>query len=124
MGNKTLSDVQLSIMSALWSISQGSVAQVLAELKDKDYARTTVATMLSRLEKQDYVGCKKVDGVNIYYPLVEQADMQKSSLSQLLKNFFGDRKSNLVSCLLDGDVSEQELQKVRELLDQKQNKPD
>lgn len=122
MGNKTLSDVQLSIMTALWAISEGSVAQVLAELKDKNYARTTVATMLSRLEKQDFVGCKKVEGVNVYFPLVEQQEMQRSSLSQLLKNFFGDRKSNLVSFLLDDDVSEQELQQVRELLEQKQKK--
>ncbi|MCJ8274448.1 MAG: BlaI/MecI/CopY family transcriptional regulator [Psychrosphaera sp.] len=119
---KTLSDVQLSIMSALWQIEQGSVAEVLATLTDKSYARTTVATMLTRLEKQAYVVCKKVHGVNVYYPLVEQQAVQQSSISQLLKNFFGDQKSNLVSFLLNEDVSEKELQQVRELLDQKQQK--
>ncbi len=119
MGNKSLSDVQLSIMTALWSMTQGSVAQVLAELKDKQYARTTVATMLSRLEKQAFVASKKVDGVNVYFPLVAQEEVQKSSLSQLLKNFFGDRKSNLVSFLLSEEVSEKELEQVRELLDKK-----
>ena len=121
MGNKTLSEVQLSIMTALWAISEGSVAQVLTALKDKSYARTTVATMLTRLEKQAFVGCKKVDGVNVYFPLVAQQEMQQSSIKSLIKNFFGDRKSNLVSYLLDGDVSEQELQQVRALLDKKQN---
>lgn len=121
MGNKSLSEVQLSIMTALWAISEGSVAQVLAQLKDKSYARTTVATMLSRLEKQAFVGCKKVDGSNVYFPLIEQDEIQRSSISQLLKNFFGDQKSNLVSYLLDGDVSEKELQQVREMLDKKQN---
>jgi BlaI family penicillinase repressor len=124
MGNpaKTLSDVQLSIMTALWAIEGGSVAEVLAEITDKDYARTTVATMLTRLEKQAFVACKKVHGVNVYYPQVQQQEIQESSISQLLKNFFGDRKSNLVSFLLNEDVSEQELQQVRELLDKKQQK--
>lgn len=117
---KPLSDVQLSIMNALWQIGQGSVAEVLSALTDKSYARTTVATMLSRLEKQEYVGVKKENGVNMYYPLVEQQEIQRSSLSQLLKNFFGNQKSNLVSFLLDQDVSEKELQQVREMLDQKQ----
>jgi len=56
----------------------------------------------------------------VYFPLVEQQTVQQSSISQLLKNFFGDRKSNLVSFLLDDDVSEQELAQVRALLDQKQ----
>lgn len=120
MTNKTLSDMQLLIMTALWDIQQGSVAEVLAALTDKKYARTTVATMLTRLEKQDFVGCKKEQGVNVYFPLVEQQTVQQSSISQLLKNFFGDRKSNLVSFLLDDDVSEQELAQVRALLDQKQ----
>ncbi|MFT4925882.1 MAG: BlaI family penicillinase repressor [Phenylobacterium sp.] len=118
--SKSLSEVQLSIMTSLWSIQQGSVAEVIAALTDKQYARTTVATMLTRLEKQAYVGCKKEHGVNVYFPLVEQQEVQASSLSQLLKNFFGDRKSNLVSFLLDDDVSEQELAQVRELLEKKQ----
>jgi predicted transcriptional regulator len=76
--------------------------------------------MLTRLEKQAFIGSKKVDGVNIYFPLVGQKAMQASSTVQLLKNFFGDQKSNLVSFLLNDDVTEQELQQVRELLDQKQ----
>lgn len=117
---KPLSDVQLSIMNALWQIGQGSVAEVLSALTDKSYARTTVATMLTRLEKQEYIGVKKVNGVNMYFPIVEQQDIQRSSISQLLKNFFGNQKSNLVSFLLDQDVSEKELQQVREMLDQKQ----
>ena len=121
---KALSDVQLTIMNALWQIGQGSVAEVLSALTDKSYARTTVATMLTRLEKQQYVVCKKVHGVNVYYPLVEQAEVQRSSLSQLLKNFFGNQKSNLVTFLLDQDVSEQELQQVRELLDKKKTQSD
>jgi len=119
---KTLSDVQLSIMNALWQIEQGSVAEVLSALTDKDYARTTVATLLSRLEKQQFIAVKKVHGVNVYYPIVEQQELQRSSISQLLKNFFGDQKSNLVSYLLDQDVTDKELQQVRDLLDQKQQK--
>jgi BlaI family penicillinase repressor len=122
---KTLSDVQLSIMTALWQIKKGSVAQVLAALTDTLYARTTVATMLTRLEKQQFVVCKKEQGGNVYYPLVEQQEVQQSSISQLLKNFFGDQKSNLVSFLLDQEVTEQELQQVKEMLDKKrQNKVD
>lgn len=117
---KTLSEVQLSVMTALWQIEKGSVAEVLAALTDKSYARTTVATLLTRLEKQQFVVCKKEQGGNVYYPLVAQEQMQQSSLSHLLKNFFGDRKSNLVSFLLDKDVSEQELAQVQALLDLKQ----
>ncbi|MFT5163335.1 MAG: BlaI family penicillinase repressor [Alteromonadaceae bacterium] len=118
--SKTLSEVQLTIMTALWEIQQGSVAEVIAALTDNQYARTTVATMLTRLEKQDFVCSKKINGMNVYFPLVEQQQVQASSLSQLLKNFFGDRKSNLVSFLLDDDVSEQELEQVKALLEQKQ----
>lgn len=120
--SKALSEVQLSVMNALWQIEQGSVSEVLSAMADTGYARTTVATLLTRLEKQEYVAVKKVHGVNVYYPLVAEQEVRQSSISQLLKNFFGDRKTNLVSFLLDEDVSEQELQQVREMLDQKQQK--
>ena len=116
---KNLSDIQLSIMNVLWDLKEGGVSDVLEHLSDKDYARTTVATMLTRLEKQDIVKSKKVDGKNIYMPAIKRQEVQKRSLKGLLKNLFSNRKTELVSHLLSEDASSDDIDEVIKMLEEK-----
>ena len=116
---KSLSGSQLNVMKVLWKIQQGSVSEVLNELGGNSYARTTVATMLSRLEKQGFVEMRKVHGVNTYLARKRQNDIKRASVSSVLSNLFAGNKTELVSHLLHEDVTQDELDSVIRLLNEK-----
>ena len=52
-----LSELQLAVMRVLWTQNEASTAEVAAALApQRDLAHTTVATLLTRLEKQKTTG--------------------------------------------------------------------
>ena len=61
MSKTQLTDLQLDLMRVLWERGEATVAEVRDELAGRDLALTTVATVLSRLEKQDVVA-RRMEG--------------------------------------------------------------
>jgi BlaI family penicillinase repressor len=58
VASESLTDLQLSVMKALWQLREATVGDVLAVLATdgQEFAPTTVATMLQRLSKQGFGG--------------------------------------------------------------------
>jgi BlaI family transcriptional regulator, penicillinase repressor len=109
----SLSDLQLSLMRVLWARGEASTAEVAEALRgERDLAHTTVATLLTRLEKRGRA--------LLYQPLVTQADVQRSMVGSLVDSLFAGRASALVSHLLDArGVDAQELAELQTLLKQR-----
>ena len=61
MESEGLTDLQLAVMRALWQVSEGTVAEILAAMASagRELATTTVATLLQRLRQQGWVPCRK-----------------------------------------------------------------
>lgn len=115
---KTLTEQQLKIMRVLWDRGEATVSDVVTALKDDlNLARTTVATVLTRLEKQGYVSHRKREVSHVYFAVVERHAVQKNMVSRLVNNLFGGDMSGLVSQLLhDDDYDTQDVQKVIALI--------
>ena len=76
---KRLTDLQMTIMGVLWQLGEATVVQVHAALQDeRELALTSVATMLSRLEKYGVIAHCTSGRQYIYYPLVSQSDTHTS----------------------------------------------
>lgn len=121
MGKKrVLTEFQLKIMEVLWARGEATISDVHNELKKvKPSARTTVATMMSRMENQGLIGHKKLDVVNLYYPLVELGEIKKSMVSQLLDSLFEGDRTELVSHLLQETKADpQEIKKIADLIEE------
>jgi len=120
-GDVSLSELQLSLMRVLWARGEASTAEVAEALRgERDLAHTTVATLLTRLEKRGLLASRREGRALLYQPLVTQADVQRSMVGSLVDSLFAGRASALVSHLLDArGVDAKELAELQALLKQR-----
>jgi BlaI family transcriptional regulator, penicillinase repressor len=118
VGTETLTDLQLSVMKALWQIGEGSVGDILSVMnQEKSLAPTTVATLLQRLSKQGWVKHRRAGRQFLYRAKVNQKDAAKGVLHRVLNSFFGGKASALAAQLLESeDLSHDDLEEMRKLL--------
>ena len=119
VSTESLTDLQLSVMKALWQIGEGGVGEILALLAadGKELAPTTVATLLQRLSKQGWVKHRKNGRQLLYRAKVNQQDAAKGVLQRVLSSFFGGRVSALTAQLLESEeLSADDLKEMRKLL--------
>ncbi len=114
-----LSELQLCLMQVLWQRGEASTAEVAEALRpERELAHTTVATLLTRLEKRGLLSSRRDGRSLVYRPLVQAEAVQRQRVGELLGSLFGGRPSSLLAHLLgQGRVNEQELRAMRELLD-------
>ena len=97
----SLTDLQLAIMRILWDRAEATVLEVQTQLRpERDLAQTTIATLLSRLEKRGVVE-HRLDGRQfIYRPLITEQDVRRSMVSELTTLLFDGSSAALMSHLL------------------------
>jgi predicted transcriptional regulator len=115
----SLSALQLSLMRALWSAGEATVAEVVQAVRDeRALAHTTVSTLLTRLEKRGVVAAERDGRQIVWRPLVSESQVRQSMVSGLLATLFEGRASDLLSHLLKGDeIAPDDLARIRQLLD-------
>lgn len=112
-----LSDLQLDLMRVLWRGGALSVAEVTEALADRDLAHTTVATLLSRLEKRGVVAASRDGRMLVYRPCVTEAQVRRTMVSSLIAQVFrGDPKALLAHLVSEREVAQGDLEQVRALL--------
>jgi predicted transcriptional regulator len=85
---KTLTKAEEQVMQILWDLKEGIVKQVVDEFDDNKPAYTTVATVLTVLEKKGFVKHKKIGNTNLFSPAISKTEYTKVQFSSLLKNYF------------------------------------
>ena len=97
----SLTDLQLAIMRILWDRAEATVLEVQTYLRpERDLAQTTIATLLSRLEKRGVVE-HRLDGRQfVYRPLVTEQEVRRSMVSELTTLLFDGSATALMSHLL------------------------
>jgi len=117
-----VTDLQLDVLRELWRRGEGSVADVHAALKqERGLATTTVATLLSRLEKRGLVSHRSEGRKHIYRASVTEPEVQTALLDSVTDGVFGGDVTALVSHLLGArDMSSGDLAAVQQILDRMQ----
>jgi len=88
-------------MRVLWDAGEATVAEVRDALSDeRDRALTTIATMLTKLEKKGVVHHRTEGRQFVYRPLVTEAEVTRSMVNDLTKRVFDGDAAALVSHLL------------------------
>jgi predicted transcriptional regulator len=116
-----LSDLQLRLMRVFWSRPSASAAEVVAELKTtRPLAHTTVATLLSRLEKRGLLNATREGRQVNYRAAVSRREVRRSMVSALLAGLFDGEARGLVSHLVDQrHIGTDELAEIRAALARK-----
>lgn len=117
----SLSDLQFDVMRTLWRHPDASVAQVAEALRPgRDLAHTTVATLLTRLEKRGLVASARDGRQLLYRAQVSEPHIKSSMVTRLVSGVFQGQTSALLSHLLRAeDLAESDLAHIRALLDRK-----
>jgi BlaI family transcriptional regulator, penicillinase repressor len=112
-----LSDLQLDLVRVLWRSGELSVAEVTEALADRDLAHTTVATLLTRLEKRGVVAARRDGRMLVYTATVSEAQVRRSMVSSLIAQVFrGDPKALLAHLVSERELAQGDLEQVRVLL--------
>jgi BlaI family penicillinase repressor len=114
-----LTDLQYSIMRVLWDRGQASAAEICQALQaERGLALSTVATLLSRLEKRGVVAHETRARQYVYQPLVTESEAQRTMVSELTDRLFDGDVTALLSHLLSArEMSPGDLARVRALIE-------
>jgi len=114
----SLTDLQLAIMRILWDRAEATVVEVQTRLRpERDLAQTTIATLLSRLEKRGVVE-HRLDGRQfVYRPLVTEQEVRRSMVSELTTLLFDGSPEALMSHLLRSrEMAPGDLDRVKRMI--------
>jgi predicted transcriptional regulator len=114
----SLSELQIALMRVLWRRGECSVADVAAELSDeRGLKHTTVATLLTRLEKRGVVAQRREGRQLFYRALVEEAQVRRSMVADLIGALFaGDARELVAHLVEESEIAPGDLAKVRRRL--------
>jgi len=119
-----LTDLQLAVLGTLWEEGEATVNEVRERLEagsGRSLARTTVATLLSRLEDRGVLAHREDGREFIYRALISEDEVLVARVDVLAESLFGGDLPALVSRLLDvGGLRRSELDRVRRLIEEKE----
>jgi predicted transcriptional regulator len=115
-----LTEAELRLMDVVWDKGAATVGEVAAALTGEPIlAYNTILTTLRILEQKGYVRHtnSREGRAFIYRAVVGRKQASRNALRQLVRGFFANSPELLVLNLLDdGDLSQRELQSIRNLL--------
>jgi predicted transcriptional regulator len=107
-------------MKVLWVRGESTVNDIAAALPKKNaLAYNSVLTTIRILEQKGYVQHRKEGRAFLYLPLVAEHEAGISEVRLVLRRFFGDSREKLMLSLLgDSEVTPEELQRLRDAIQQ------
>ncbi len=113
-----LTDLQLAIMKVLWERGRATAAEITESLRpERDLAQTTVATVLSRLEKRGIVGHETRARQFVYVAHITQPEAERSMVAELTDRLFDGDPAALVSHLITArQFSRTDLARVKAMI--------
>jgi len=114
-----LTSLQLSILQVLWERAEATTQEVRERLAEgRPMALSTVATLLSRLERKRVLAHRRDGRQYVYRATVSRSEVRSSRVRELTESLFdGDLAALLSHLVRTGDVDPDELRRMRDLLD-------
>lgn len=115
---KSLTSAEWNIMEHLWSDAPQSLMQLVAALEPTtNWSKSTIATMLSRMEEKRLVRYETVGRARQYYPMLPREEAALKETSSLLERAYSGSLGLLVSTMVENKaVSREELDKLYAIL--------
>lgn len=111
---------ELEILQVLWNEKAATVRTVHEELlKNKEAGYTTTLKLMQIMFEKGLVTRDDSSKTHIYKPAVTKEKTQQQFLNKMINTLFAGSSSELVLQALGGhDASEEELEKIQELITQ------
>jgi predicted transcriptional regulator len=116
----------MEVARIVWSLGEATVRQVFQTFpaeRRSDF--TTVQTYLRRLEAKGYLRAKRRGRSMVYRARVQPDEVIRETVSDLVNRLFGGETVPLLHHLIhDRGISDEEIHKLREMIDQWEAKRD
>lgn len=116
-----ISGSEWTVIKALWD-ENPVTANRLVEIVSKSttWKPNTIKSLLNRLVKKGVVSYENVGRVYHYSPRIEESLMVKEESQSLLKRVFGGAARPLLVTLIESeDLSDEDIEEIRRVLDKK-----
>jgi BlaI family transcriptional regulator, penicillinase repressor len=125
--SRLVSDTELAVLKVLWDLGQGSVRDVLDAASgggERDWAYTTVQTLLNRLQEKGFLESEKKGRAFVFRPVVTRDDLLGRSLNELASRVCdGAAMPLLLNLVRSTKFDKSELDSFRALLDAQGDAP-
>jgi len=118
----TYTESELQFMKVLWEKGEATPDEIIEALADagRDLTYGTVRNLLVLMIEKGYVARRKQGKVYLYRAVVGREEARKTMLLDMLSRVFDGSESSMVATLLSaGTVSEDKLDEIHRLLDEK-----
>ena len=117
-----LSEAESEIMTIIWAQSQPLTSTyILEHLTSRTWALSTVMTALARLCEKGYIYCDRSTRTNFYAAVISDEEYRDKESRDFLQKMHKNSIASMVSALNNsGSISDQEIEKLREILNKKQ----
>jgi BlaI family penicillinase repressor len=115
-----LSETELDVLKVLWELGSGTVREIneVLQRRKRQWAYTTVLTLLTRLQAKGYVQSDKSGLAHVFRPSVSREKLLRQRLTRLADDLCEGTTAPLVHALVTGRrFSPQEIEGLRQLLD-------
>lgn len=116
-----LTEVELEFMTVLWRLEEAVVRDLLESLEPaRKLAYTSAATIMRILEEKAFVTSERRGRALLYRPTISKSEYRSRSLKNLSEKLFDNAPAALVAHFVeDGELSEDALVELRDLLDRR-----
>jgi BlaI family penicillinase repressor len=123
MAEVAISDAEWHVMQVIWRLGKATAADVIAELAEsKHWSHRTIRTLLGRLVDKGALQAADDGNRYIYRPLLtRQKCIRVESRSFLKKVFSGDVGELLVHFAHDAQITPEQIEQLKQLLDAKRS---
>ena len=118
-----LTPAEWEIMTAVWDVGGPVTVRDVLEraYPNGEKAYTTVQTVMNTLQKKKLLRRKKTGLVNFYTPTRSKEEATRSEMASLVERVFGGSIPALANSLLSlDDLSLEEIERIRRLIDEKE----
>ncbi len=119
-----LSKSEMETARIVWRLGQATVREVYeAFTARRNIDFTTVQTYLRRLEAKGYLRAKRKGRAMVYRPRVRPDEVIRETISDLVGRLFDGQTIPLLHYLIrDSSIGEEEIRKLRKMIDQLEGK--
>jgi len=114
-----LTDLQIQILRHLWARGEATVLEIWEAMHpERGLAQTTVATLLTRLERRGVVARRAEQRQYRYRALVSETEVQRSMVGELTERLFEGDVAALVNHLITSqEIAPGDLARLRTMID-------
>ncbi len=110
-------------MLILWRLEKGFVKDILEQYPEPHPPYTTLASTVKNLERKGYAESRRYGNTYEYTPLIDETEYKKQFMSGIVKDYFCNSYSELVTFFAkEQHISAEELKEIIRLIENRETK--